>query len=74
MQMGMALHLVSSSRGCGAVQALMLKAPQAHVVTDDVQDPHHLAEDQHPVHDTSSGFSQTEGFLSSGKASGKPQA
>ena len=27
----------------------MLVAAQAHVVTDDVQHPHHLAEDQHPA-------------------------
>ena len=27
----------------------MLEASQAHVVTDDVQHSHHLAEDQHPA-------------------------
>ena len=36
-------------RGRGAVQALVLEAAQAHVVTDDVQHAHHLAEDQHPA-------------------------
>ena len=31
--------------GRGAVQALVLEAAQAHVVADDVQHAHHLAED-----------------------------
>ena len=37
--------------GCwrGAVQALVLVASQAHVVTDYVQSTHHLAENQHPA-------------------------
>ncbi len=33
----------------GAIQALVLKAAQAHVVADDVQHAHHLAEYQHPA-------------------------
>ena len=33
----------------GAIQALMLEAAQAHVVADDVQHAHHLAEYQHPA-------------------------
>ena len=36
--------LVAGSRGGGAVKALMLEAAQTHVVTDDVQHAHHLAE------------------------------
>lgn len=40
---------MAGSRGGGAVEALMLEASQAHVVADDVQHPHHLAEDQHPA-------------------------
>ena len=43
------LYLVASSSGSGAVQALVHKAAQAHVVADNVQHAHHLAEDQHPA-------------------------
>ena len=43
-------HLVARAGGRGAVQALVLEAAQAHVVADDVQHAHHLAEDQHPAH------------------------
>lgn len=42
-------HLVARPRGRGAVQALVLEAAQAHVVADDVQHAHHLAEHQHPA-------------------------
>ena len=42
-------HLVALRGGRGAVQALVLEAAQAHVVADDVQHAHHLAEDQHPA-------------------------
>ena len=35
--------------GRGAVEALVLEAAQAHVIADDVQHAHHLAEDQHPA-------------------------
>ena len=40
---------MAGSRGGGAIEALMLEAPQAHVVTDNVQHAHHLAENQHPA-------------------------
>ena len=40
-------HLVALRGGRGAVEALVLEAAQAHVVADDVQHAHHLAEDQH---------------------------
>ena len=43
------VYLVASSSGSGAVQALVDKATQAHVVADNVQHAHHLAEDQHPA-------------------------
>ena len=43
------VHLVAGSCGSGAVQALVHKAAQAHVVADDVQHAHHLAEDEHPA-------------------------
>lgn len=42
-------HLVALGGRRGAVKALVLEATQAHVVADDVQHAHHLAEDQHPA-------------------------
>ncbi len=51
--MGVGCDLMAGSRGCGAIQALMLEAAQSHVVADDVQYPHHLTEDQHPAATTS---------------------
>ncbi len=42
-------HLMAGSRGRRAIQALMLEATQSHVVADDVQNSHHLTEDQHPA-------------------------
>ena len=41
-------YLMPLCSGRGAIQSLVLVAAQAHVVTDDVQHPHHLAEDQDP--------------------------
>ncbi len=40
---------MAGSRGRRAIQALMLEATQSHVVADDVQNSHHLTEDQHPA-------------------------
>ena len=40
---------MSGLRRGRAVQALVLEAAHAHVVADDVQHPHHLAEEQHPA-------------------------
>ena len=42
-------HLVAGGCWRGAVQALVLVASKAHVVADDVQRTHHLAEYQHPA-------------------------
>ena len=42
-------YLMPLCSGRGAIQSLVLVTAQAHVVTDDVQHPHHLAEDQHPA-------------------------
>ena len=44
-----ASYLMSGSRRCRAIQALMLKAAETHVVTDDIQDSYHLTEDEHPA-------------------------
>jgi len=49
----MGCDLVAGSRGCGAIQALVLESAQPHVVADDVQHSHHLTEDQHPAATTS---------------------
>ena len=42
-------YLMPLCSGRGAIQSLVLVTTQPHVVTDDVQHPHHLAEYQHPA-------------------------
>lgn len=43
------VYLVSNASRGGAIKPLMLEATQPHVIADDVQSPHHLAENQDPA-------------------------